>query len=171
MKQEPYLAFLKGETWFYVLVKYSIFYCQKPHKLQCYLHRYIFSSCSLAFWERPKNVVFNKLKQSKLKLTCNFMSKGQAAVHVSFKFRILVSIFNSGFSREFSIVWCQKQNTVAAVMQVELLFKLFFGFPYLSALCTLFPRASRLSCHFCIPSFPTNFITSSFLSPTAMFIV
>lgn len=53
-------------------------------------------------------------------------------------FRILVSIFNSGFSREFSIVWCQKQNTVAAVMQVELLFKLFFGFPYLSALCTLF---------------------------------
>lgn len=75
-------------------------------------------------------------------------------------FRILVSIFNSGFSREFSIVWCQKQNTVTAVMQVELLFKLFFGFPYLSALCTLFPRASRLSCHFCIPSFPTNFITS-----------
>lgn len=75
-------------------------------------------------------------------------------------FRILVSIFNSGFSREFSIVWCQKQNTVTAVMQVELLFKLFFGFPYLSALCILFPRASSLSCHFCIPSFPTNFITS-----------
>ena len=86
-------------------------------------------------------------------------------------FRILVSIFNSGFSREFSIVWCQNQNTVTAVMQVELLFKLFFGFPYLSALCTLFPRASSLSCHFCIPSFPTNFITSKFLSPTAMFIV
>ena len=75
-------------------------------------------------------------------------------------FRILVSIFNSRFSREFSIVWCQKQNTVTAVMQVELLFKLFFSFPYLSALCTLFPRASSLSCHFCIPSFPTNFITS-----------
>lgn len=75
-------------------------------------------------------------------------------------FRILVSIFNSGFSREFSIVWYQKQNTVTAVMQVELLFKLFFGFPYLSALCTLFPRAASLSCHFCIPSFPTNFITS-----------
>ena len=33
-------------------------------------------------------------------------------------------------------------------------------FPILSALCTLFPRASSLSCHFCIPSFPTNFITS-----------
>lgn len=75
-------------------------------------------------------------------------------------FRILVSIFNSVFSREFSIVWCQKQNTVTAVMQVELLFKPFVGFPYLSALCTLFLRASSLSWHFCIPSFPTNFITS-----------
>lgn len=52
-------------------------------------------------------------------------------------FRILVSIFNSGFSREFSIVWCQKQNTVTAVMQVELLFKLFFGFPYF--ICPLYP--------------------------------
>lgn len=76
-------------------------------------------------------------------------------------FKILFSIFNSGFSREFSTVWCQKQNTVTAVIQVELLFKPFIGFPYLSALCTLFPAASSLCCHFCIPSFlPTNFITS-----------
>ena len=34
---------------------------------------------------KAKDVVFNKLKQNKLKLACNYMSKGQAAVHVSFK--------------------------------------------------------------------------------------
>ena len=57
-------------------------------------------------------------------------------------FKILFSIFNSGFSREFSIVWCQKQNTVTAVMQVELLFKPFVGFPYLFPLYP-FPKSIK----------------------------
>ena len=61
----------------------------------------------------------------------------------SYFFRILVSKFNSGFSREFSIVWCQKQNTVTAAMQVEPLFKLFFGFSVFICPLYPFPKSSK----------------------------